>query len=296
MRILVTGWFSFEDGEVTAGDLLARDSVTGWLRDAGIPHDTAVAGNFRQPCELDLRDARPSRYSHLLFVCGPAAGERVERLFARFAGCQRIAVGVSVVAGTDHVPVDHVLARDGETAAAGVPDLSLAAAGQPAPVVAVIRSHPQPEYGTRHRLGDAHAAIDRLLTGSGVAPVSLDTWLHPARPEVCSTPGQVESVLRRVDAVVTTRLHGLVLALKAGVPALAIDPVEGGGKISRQAAALGWPAVVGVDAMDDDAMRKRLAWCLRAGAREEAARRSADGRRRLSQLRGELLQLLAPGT
>lgn len=39
-------------------------------------------------------------------------------------------------------------------------------------------------------------------------------------------------MLRRLDVVVTTRLHGLVLALKNGVPALAVDPVAaapGGG-------------------------------------------------------------------
>lgn len=38
-------------------------------------------------------------------------------------------------------------------------------------------------------------------------------------------------------------MHGLALALKAGVPALGVDPVAGGGKVSRQAEALGWPAV-----------------------------------------------------
>ena len=54
VRVLLTGWFSFEDAEVTAGDLLARDTVAAWLREAGIPCDAAVASTFRQPGEADL--------------------------------------------------------------------------------------------------------------------------------------------------------------------------------------------------------------------------------------------------
>jgi Polysaccharide pyruvyl transferase len=302
VRVLVTGWFSFEDAEVTAGDLLARDTVAGWLRQAAIPHDAAVASTFRQPAELDLRAAEPSAYSHLLFVCGPAAGAPVEELFARFAGCQRIAVGVSVVDRTGDVPADRVLARDAggtsgtDRTARSAPDLSLASPTRDRPVVGVIRSHLQPEYGDRHRLAEAHAAVDRLLLHADVAPVSVDTWLHPGRPDICSTPAQVESVLSRLDAVVTTRLHGLVLALKVGVPALAVDAVAGGGKVSRQAAALDWAAIVGVEATDDQAMRQKLDWCLSARAREEAAHRAANGRRGLGRVRDELLGLLERAT
>lgn len=309
MRVLVTGWFSFEDSEVTAGDLLARDTVVGWLREAGIAHETAVTSTFRQPGELDLATARPSRYSHLLFVCGPIAGAPVEELFARFAACRCVAVGVSVTDRTVGVPADWILARDTTMDGAGdsgghdavstapqLPDLSLASPTRQTPVVAVIRAHPQPEYGDRHRLGYAHAAIDRLLVYADAAPVSVDTWLHPDLPEICSTPAQIESVLSRMDAVVTTRLHGLVLSLKTGVPALAVDPVAGGGKVSQQAAALDWPAVVRVDEMDDGELRDKFAWCLSAGARREAVMRAEDGRRRLGRVRDELVALLGRDT
>lgn len=50
----------------------------------------------------------------------------------------------------------------------------------------------------------------------------------------------------RMDAVVTTRLHGMVFALK-NVPALAVDPIRGGAKILRQAEAIGWPVVFVAD-------------------------------------------------
>jgi hypothetical protein len=65
-----------------------------------------------------------------------------------------------------------------------------------------------------------------------------------------------------MDAVVTTRLHGLVLGLKAGVPVLAVDPVAGGGKVTAQGKALGWPVVAAEDAGDTALLDSRLKWCL----------------------------------
>jgi hypothetical protein len=43
-----------------------------------------------------------------------------------------------------------------------------------------------------------------------------------------SAPGQADAALASCDAVVSTRMHGLVLALRAGVPAVGVDPVPGG--------------------------------------------------------------------
>ncbi|MGC5410814.1 polysaccharide pyruvyl transferase family protein, partial [Streptomyces sp. DT225] len=40
-RVLVTGWFSFPDGEVTAGDFLAERAVSDALARLGVPHDSA---------------------------------------------------------------------------------------------------------------------------------------------------------------------------------------------------------------------------------------------------------------
>ena len=46
MRALVAGWFSFEGMGATAGDILARDVVCGWLEEAAIPYDVATARPF----------------------------------------------------------------------------------------------------------------------------------------------------------------------------------------------------------------------------------------------------------
>src|SRR6185369_5990869 len=99
------------------------------------------------------------------------------------------------------------------------------------------------------------------LAGTRAAVVPIDTRLD-ANATGLRGPAEVEAAIARMDAVVTTRLHGMVLALKNGVPALVIDPIPGGAKIARQAAAIGWRSVLVVDALDDDALRRELAYCL----------------------------------
>ncbi|HET7328437.1 MAG TPA: polysaccharide pyruvyl transferase family protein [Nocardioidaceae bacterium] len=267
-RVLVTGWFSLDEAEVTAGDVLARDTAARWLTQSGIAHDVAVAENFRTDRDISLDDAVPDDYTDVVFVCGPAAGAPVEKLFARFPNARRLAVDVSVVDGTSALRLDGVLARDAPDIVR--PDLSLATAAPGTPVVGVVLTHAQPEYGSNHRLQRAHELIGDALLDLDVAPVPLDTRLHPQDPLLCSTPGQLESALGRCDAVVTTRMHGLVLALKLGVPAVAVDPVAGGGKVIRQARVLDWPAAFGVEDADGARVAEALRWCLSAEGRSEA--------------------------
>jgi polysaccharide pyruvyl transferase WcaK-like protein len=49
----------------------------------------------------------------------------------------------------------------------------------------------------------------------------------------------------------TTRLHGMVLGLKNGVPVIAVDAVSGGDKVTRQAKVLQWPEVFAADTVSD---------------------------------------------
>jgi polysaccharide pyruvyl transferase WcaK-like protein len=73
-----------------------------------------------------------------------------------------------------------------------------------------------------------------------------------------------------MDMLVTTRLHGAVLALKNGVPVLAIDPESGGAKIQRQMKTIGWPIVFTVDRLTDEELRNALEYCLTEEARDLA--------------------------
>ncbi len=79
------------------------------------------------------------------------------------------------------------------------------------------------------------------------------------------------SLVARLDIVVTTRLHGLALALSAGVPVLAVDPVAGGGKVTAQARAWGWPGLVPAEhSADPGRLDGPWDWCLSAAGRQAA--------------------------
>jgi Polysaccharide pyruvyl transferase len=293
MRVLVTGWFSTERGEITAGDLLSGRSVAAWLAGAGVPHDVAMAAGFRGAGDVDAAAVDPRRYTHVVFVCGPVASAQVERLLRPFAHCRRIAVGVSLTGEADGL-FDDALPRDDDAGGARRPDLSLAGRPGATPVVGVILAHPQPEYGARQRHDEADRRVRALVRRAGVAPLPLDTRLDAEDELGCATAERFESLIARTDAVVTTRLHGLVLALRAGVPAVALDPIAGGAKVTRQAAALGWPAAADAERASDAELDELLRWCLGREARTTATRCAARGRAALSGTRDALLALLSP--
>ncbi|MEU3661025.1 polysaccharide pyruvyl transferase family protein [Streptomyces sp. NPDC032940] len=272
----MTGWFSFPDGEATAGDVLALRRVEEVLRDAGLTHGVVWSPGFRADAP-HFADVDPADWSHLVFVCGPAHGPQVEELHRRFAHCVRIAVGVSVVDPSSPAVTgfDHVLLRD---SAGAEPTLDLAARAPalPArPVVGVVLTHGQHEYGDRRRHDTVAAEVTRWLAGRDCARLELETRLDAHDWRLCGTPAQLEAVLSRLDLVVTDRLHGLVLALRAGTPALAVDPVAGGAKVTAQARACGWPALVAADRVEAGVLERWWRWCLSDG--REAARRIGAG-------------------
>lgn len=264
-RTLLTGWFSFLHGEATAGDVLALRRVERELRRSGGAYDVAWSPRFH-PGGLSLEDADPRDYGRLLFVCGPLHGGQLEWLHRRFADCVRIAVGTSVLdPGSAAVAGFHrVVARDGPGDRPAVLDLAASAPEPPSvPVAGVVLTGGQREYGADRRHQEVADAVTGWLGRTDCARLELDTRLDARDWRLCATAAQYMSVVRRLDVVVTSRLHGLVLALRAGVPALAVDPVRGGAKVSAQARACRWPALVTAD---------RLAG---GGAPREADRTSA---------------------
>jgi len=85
-------------------------------------------------------------------------------------------------------------------------------------------------------------------------------------------------MIARMDVVLTTRLHGTVLAIKNGVPAIVVDPVSGGDKVSRQARSIGWPFLFSSNGAAPEALIRTLDQCLAPAARElaRACARTAD--------------------
>jgi hypothetical protein len=292
-RVLVVGWFSFVHGEATAGDVLSMEAVREALLAAGVRHDVAWSPVMCPDGGVRLDEVASGAYSDLVFVCGPAHGEVVRGLHERFARCRRIAVGVSVVDPADPAVTGfhHVLPRDSPD---GPPRSDLAARPRSptVPVVGVVLANDQPEYGARRRHLDVTRTVTTWLRDQNCARLALDTRLDPRDWRLAAVPAQLESVVRRLDAVVTTRLHGLVLALKNGVPALAVDPVEGGGKVSCQATAWRWPAVVQATEVSPRVLDHHLAWCLSAPGADAASGRAPLGPQECAAVLGELLRLL----
>ncbi|AXB42388.1 polysaccharide pyruvyl transferase family protein [Amycolatopsis albispora] len=276
MRVLLTGWPSFPDGEATAGDVLSLRSVRSALTSARIDNETAWSPVFR-PGAMRLEDAEPSRYSHVVFVCGPAHGAQVRRLHERFGDCHRIAAGVSVIDPEDPAVTGfhRVLARDEPGGAR--PDLAWHAGTTRTPVIGVALAPGQREYGGRRRHELVHGALDRWLSTLDCVRLPVDTRLDSRDWRNCATPDQFGSLLARLDALVTTRLHGLVFGLRAGIPVLAVDPIEGGGKVTAQARALGWPALVGAESVAEPGVLDHWwSWCLSERGRTAVHRRPPE--------------------
>ncbi|HEV7831522.1 MAG TPA: polysaccharide pyruvyl transferase family protein [Pseudonocardiaceae bacterium] len=300
MRVLLTGWPSFLRGEATAGDVLSMDRVHRALQQAGLPVEVAWSPVLRSG-SLHLDDADPDRYTHLVFACGPAHGEQVRWLHARFDRCCRIAVGVTVIDPADPsvTGFDRVMARDTVTpdgeAGRGLRDLSSTVRTGDVPVIGVILAPGQPEYGLRRRHSLVHERLTAWLAEQDCARIPIDTRLDPRDWRHAARPDQLDALLRRLDVVVTTRLHGLVLPLRYAVPVLAVDPVAGRGKVGAQAGAWDWPALVVAEALMHGTaeLSRWWQWCLSAQGRAHAAVRAAAASRHEEELVSGLLQALA---
>ncbi len=287
-RVLVLGWCSVDDGEATAGDALSMRAVADALVREGTPVDVAWAPAVLPPGGMLLQDADPRRYTHVVWACGPLRGQTLARVLLPFSRAVVIAAGVSVLDPEDPVlaRVDHLFARDvtgpGGRAMDGVVDLSAHAPTARVPVIGTVLAPGQAEYGSARRHDEVREVLEGWVGTTGAARLEIDTRMDRRSWRQPWTPDELVSVLARLDAVVTMRLHGLVLALTASVPALALDPVAGGGKVTAQARAWGWPAVLSAEAVISPGgaglLDEGLAWCLSPEGRAAAAAALARAR------------------
>jgi hypothetical protein len=293
MTVLLAGWFSFEAMGATAGDVMARDVALGWIAECGLGCDVATAAPFYGG--VDWTRADPSRYSHVVFVCGPFGnGPPLVDFLERFRACPLIGLDLSLLEPLDEWnPFAHVIERDSTRRTH--PDLAFLRP-QPLPqVVGLCLVHEQDEYRTRGRHAAVNDALQRALARRDVAVLPIDTRLD-ANAIGLRSAGQVEALVNRTDFVVTTRLHGLVLAIKNGVPALAVDPIVGGAKVAAQARTIGWPALLEVDQLTDANLDAALDYCGTREARRQAARSRRIAVTRLQPARAEFIAALLGGS
>jgi Polysaccharide pyruvyl transferase len=233
----------------------------------------------------------PAHYSHVVFVCGPFGnGWPITDFLERFAGRQLIGLNLTMLEPL-HLwnPFDLLLERDSSLTAR--PEMAFLSREPRVPVVGSVLVHPQLEYKNGlHQV--VSEAIHRLTESRPMAVVPIDTRLDVNKTGLRS-PGEVESLIARMDVVVTTRLHGMVLALKNGVPVVAIDPIAGGAKIRRQADAIGWSICFAADVVDDESLQRAFTYCLTEQARDAARACGDRARRRLAEVRQEFLDAVS---
>jgi len=289
MKMLIAGWFSFEQMGASAGDLLARDLVCDWLSEAGYDYDIAVAPPFQGGIAWDQAD--PGDYTAIIFICGPFGnGPPITDFLPHFAGLPLVGMNLTMLQDLDEWnPFDLLIERDSSEAAR--PDLVFLADQPRVPVVGLILVHPQAEYRERARHQQVNEALERLMKTRELAVVPIDTRLDENQLGL-RTPREVESLIARMDVIITTRLHGMVMALKNGIPPLVVDPIAGGAKIVRQAKAIGWDTVLTTDNLKDEDLQRALDYCLSDEGRTYARAIQQGAVKKLSGLREDFLEEL----
>ena len=281
MKCLVAGWFSFEQMGATAGDLIARDLLCDRLRDAGISYEVAVAPPFTDG--VDWRKLAPENFTDVIFVCGPFGnGWPVTEMLERFAGKRFTGVNLSMLQSLEEWnPFQLLLERDSSRCTH--PDITFMGPEPKLPLVGVIEVHLQKEYGKRAMRLQVKEHISALLNEKKVCAVRIDTSLID-NENGFTMPEEVETLISRMDLVVTTRLHGTVLSLKNGVPVIPIDPISGGAKIAMQVKELGWPLLFKPEDLHEGVLESAFEFCRTDEARMLARKCGWENRQKVRSL------------
>lgn len=258
-KILICGYFSLPYKTNTAGDLLVLDSLTKILTKMGYDFDI-ISDNSIELINnsVILEDVVPSDYFMLIFVCGPLVNTKTFRDFINnFQNMKKIAINVSVI--SEHQSVldcfDHVIPRDSELEtnidlAIGSPKITHT------PVVGLIFVGQQKEY-TNQLHDKVTETVNEVLSEIEIAKVYIDTKL-PFNEYGLKNSAEIETLISKMDFIITTRLHGCVLALKNKVPFIAIDPVSNGAKILKQTQKMKWPLCVCVNNLEKNTLKQYI--------------------------------------
>lgn len=261
--------------------------VRAWATATGCAADAATVPPFRGG--IDWRTAPPSAYTHVIFVSGPSTrGDEMELAFLkRIETCRMLGVNLSMLVPINEWnPLSTLLERDSSRTVR--PDITLASPLAPVPLIG--RCVIDPYEGAS--VDEANQLIQRLVDTRAAAIIEIDTRLDH-NVTGFRTAGEVESVIARMDLVLTTRLHGMVLALKHGDPAIALDPEPAVGKIPRQAAVLGWPFAFAVDTVTVDQLAATFDACRRSAASDLARACGRDAHPAIEDVRRAVVQGLA---
>lgn len=292
-RALLTGHFS------TVGDIESLVVVRDWLDELKIASDVApFTESVRRamPDTVHIGTVNPADYGYLVVICGPVWGEQLDDVglnMDAFRHCRRIGINLTLVQPTqDWNPFDILLERDSDRATR--PDLTLLRDTRLVPVLGRCLVKRQTSYAGRERHDVAIARFEELVRKRGYAVLDLDTRWYIEKNTLKSA-SQFFSALQRVDVLLTNRLHGMVYALKAGVPVVAIDAIEGGAKVMQQARRLGWPCCLAIEDATLDRLESAVDWCLSAETRAATERCRRDAQASLAAIKAEFMSGVLAG-
>jgi hypothetical protein len=271
-RALLLGHFS------TVGDIQCLELVGRCLANAGLGYDVAafgadVRGALRDSISPDM--AEPHSYTHLIVVCGPCWPRLLQKHnfdIDQYRHCKRIGINLTMVEPLSQWnPFDALIERDSDAAAR--PDLAFMVKTESIAVLGRCLIRTQEEYGIRQKHSKVVDSINDLIERRRLPVIDIDTrWPRASNASGIESPAEVSALINVVDTLITNRLHGLVFALRNGVPVLAVDSVAGGDKVTAQARILDWPVCLQADEATPEAMDAALDWCLTADARAAALR------------------------
>jgi hypothetical protein len=288
-RAIIVGHFSFPGSRGTFGDIEASEIVCDWLEESNIEFD--VASNFEDGINgVDISLIDETKYGIFIFVCGPwyADGKIQSTLLKKFNHCLKI--GVNLTTFEEGLSgFDYLLSRDNFQEKNA--DIAFAKVTKKIPVVGIILVDRQKIYGIKQRHQYIRFVITEYLKKGDIAPIWLDTNANLNIMKI-SNKDQFESIISRTDLVVTNRLHGVVLSLKNAIPVIAIDPVVGGGKVTAQVKALGWPILIPAEEFSEDKLHQTISYCLSNNLQEALLKSQQQAFQSIEETKNKFLQIV----
>jgi len=241
---------------------------------------------------VDWKSVNPKSYSHVIFTCGPFGnGWPLTEFLSHFKGSNLIGIDLSMLDSLETWNPFHTLIER-DSSRTSNPDISFLSKLNHVPVVGVILANPQKEYGANAGHQDVNDVIEKFLSNQKMSIVRIDTRLDINNAYGLRTPAEIESLIAKMDIVITTRLHGLVLALKNQIPVVAIDAIHGGAKVRRQAETIGWPIILGTNDLTNTTLQQSFDFCLSDKAKKISIKCRETSIFRIIELKQEFQQAL----
>jgi hypothetical protein len=290
-KIIITGWFSHE--VATFGDTQAMELVANWLSSNGYDFDISASKRSRvNGVPLDQIDFKD--YDTLIYVCGPWLGKNIQfrRLGENFMHHKnRITkIGVDLSVRDNNHGFDMLLPRDFFDIKN--PDLVFGVENSESiPVVGLFMVHGQGEYGKLQRHKLVKQCIEEYFKQTDCHVIDLCTHDTHDKISKFNNIQELESIIRKCDYIITTRMHGLVYSLKNNIPVLAIDCIAGGAKVTAQAEAVGWPAILNGDGITVEDIETGVKTAI--DNKDKIKQLNIDAVKKISEIKKQLINYLS---